>query len=192
MYRKFEMKTMRRPLDLESVLFDLGKSDLREASKAELDSLVSLLSLDWPNVVIELRSHTDLRGSDTLNTRLSFDRAQSCVDYLVSQGINPDRLVAVGMASTEPKILEDTEDGLPAGELNQNYISNLKSKKLREVAHQKNRRTDFKVLSGDFKEWLDKNPSLENDERTIQRALIDQKGQVIPTDSKGNFIQQIN
>ena len=42
MYRKFEMKTMRRPLDLTSVLFDLGKSDLREASKAELDSLVSL------------------------------------------------------------------------------------------------------------------------------------------------------
>ncbi|MBE37701.1 MAG: hypothetical protein CMP50_03485 [Flavobacteriales bacterium] len=192
MYRKFEMKTMRRPLDLKSVLFDLGKSDLREASKEELDSLVSLLSLDWPNVVIELRSHTDLRGSDTLNTRLSFDRAQSCVDYLVSQGINPDRLVAVGMASTEPKILEESEDGLPAGELNKQYISNLKSKKLRELAHQKNRRTDFKVLSGDFKEWLDKNPNLGNDERTIQRALIDQKGQVIPTDSKGNFIQQIN
>ncbi|MBF25956.1 MAG: hypothetical protein CMP49_05535 [Flavobacteriales bacterium] len=192
MYRKFEMKTMRRPLVLKSVLFDLGKSDLREASKNELDSLVSLLNNDWPNVVIELRSHTDIRGSDTLNARLSFDRAQSCVDYLVEQGVNPARLVPLGMASTEPVILEESEDNLPVGELNANYIANLKSKKLREIAHQKNRRTDFKVLDSNLDDWLKKNPNLKDENDKIQRALIDKEGNVIPTDSKGNFIEQIN
>tara|TARA_B100001250_G_scaffold189598_1_gene162862 strand:+ start:6717 stop:9017 length:2301 start_codon:yes stop_codon:yes gene_type:complete len=192
MYRKFEMVTTRRPLVLKSVLFDLGKSDLRNSSKAELDSLASKLNLDWPNVVIELRSHTDLRGSDTLNTRLSFDRAQSCVDYLVDQGVNPDRLVAVGMASSEPKMLLTAEDGLSTGLLDKDYISSLKSKKLKEIAHQKNRRTDFKVINSDFKDWLEKNPNLGDNEKTIQRAIIDQKGQVIPMDSNGNFIQQLN
>jgi outer membrane protein OmpA-like peptidoglycan-associated protein len=192
MYRKFEMVTTRRPLELKSVLFDLGKSDLRESSKAELDSLASKLNLDWPNVVIELRSHTDLRGSDTLNHRLSFDRAQSCVDYLVQQGVNSDRLVAVGMASSEPKVLVSSENGLPPGILDQNYISSLNSNKLRELAHQENRRTDFKVIHSDFEDWLEKNPNLGDNEKTIQRAIIDQRGQVIPTDSKGNFIQQLN
>ena len=192
MYRKFEMVTTRRPLVLNSVLFDLGKSDLRDSSKAELDSLASKLNLDWPNVVIELRSHTDFRGSDTLNTRLSFDRAKSCVDYLVEQGVNPDRLVAVGMASSEPKVLVENEDGLLPGSLNKEYISSLKSKLLKETAHQKNRRTDFKVIDIDFKDWLEKNPNMGENEKTIQRAIIDKEGQVIPTDSNGNFIQQLN
>ena len=61
-----------------------------------------------------------------------------------------------------------------------------------ETAHQKNRRTDFKILSDNFEDWLDKNPSLGENERNIQRAIIDQKGAVIPTDAKGNFIQQVN
>jgi outer membrane protein OmpA-like peptidoglycan-associated protein len=102
---------------LKSVLFDLGKSDLRDASKKELDSLASLLNNDWPNVVIELRSHTDLRGSDTLNNRLSFDRALSCVNYLVEKGVDSQRLVPVGMADTEPVVLDNDELGLSAGVL---------------------------------------------------------------------------
>ena len=61
-----------------------------------------------------------------------------------------------------------------------------------ETAHQKNRRTDFKILSDNFEDWLDKNPGLGENERNIQRAIIDQKGAVIPTDAKGNFIQQVN
>ena len=135
-------------------LFDLGKSDLRETSMQELDSLASLLNNDWPNVVVELRSHTDLRGSDTLNSRLSFDRAKSCVDYLVEKGVSRDRLVPLGMASNEPVVLDESEDGIPAGELNKEYIFKLKTNKQKEYAHQRNRRTDFKILSDDFQEWI--------------------------------------
>ena len=191
MYREFEMRTMRRPLVLKSVLFDLGKYDLREESKEELDSLASLLNNDWPNVVVELRSHTDLRGSDTLNIRLSYDRAKSCVDYLVEKGVNPDRLVPIGMASTEPVVLEEVEGGLNPGTLNKDYIFKLRSKRQQEYAHQRNRRTDFKVLSDDFEQWLKDNPN-QGEEKGPQRAMINEKGNVIPLDAKGNFIQQIN
>ena len=188
-----EMRTMRRPLVLNSVLFDLGKSDLREESMEELDSLASLLSNDWPNVVVELRSHTDFRGSDTLNTRLSYDRALSCVNYLVSKGIDSRRLIAVGMADTEPKVLEATVLGLPPGELNRDYIISLKKKRLQELAHQKNRRTDFKVLSDDFKDWLNKNPNIAKNNNAVKDASIDKDGKVIPMKkSTGNFIQQVN
>jgi len=193
-YREFKMQTMRRPLVLKSVLFDLGKSDLRETSKQELDSLASLLDNDWPTVVVELRSHTDLRGSDTLNNRLSFDRAQSCVDYLVEKGVDRDRLVPLGMASTEPVVIEDTEGGVPPGEFTKSYISQLKSKYQKEYAHQRNRRTDFKVLSDNFDQWIKENPDFgkNNQMQGPQRAMINEKGDVIPMDAKGNFVQQIN
>ena len=194
MYRgPIEMRTMRRPLVLKSVLFDLGKSDLRDASKEELDSLASLLNNDWPNVVIELRSHTDLRGSDTLNNRLSFDRALSCVNYLVEKGVDPQRLVPVGMADTEPVVLDNDESGLVAGVLSEEYILQLKTDKLRNIAHQKNRRTDFKVLSDDVKKWLRDNPDIKGDKKVIKNAIIEDDGKVIPIKKEtGNFIQQID
>ncbi|MAQ47568.1 MAG: hypothetical protein CMD27_01650 [Flavobacteriales bacterium] len=188
-----EMRTMRRPLVLNSVLFDLGKSDLREESMEELDSLASLLNNDWPNVVVELRSHTDFRGSDTLNTRLSYDRALSCVNYLVSKGVDSRRLIAVGMADTEPTVLDEAKFGLPKGELNRDYIIGLKQKKLQELAHQKNRRTDFKILSDDFKDWLNKNPNIGKNNNAVKDASIDKDGKVVPMKkSTGNFIQQLN
>ena len=127
------------------------------------------------------------------NHILSQKRADACINYLIDNGIDSNRLSAKGMGESEPYIIEVKNGKLKPGDvLTKQYIDSMKRRKSREEAHQYNRRTDFKVLSGDFKEWLDKNPSLGNDERTIQRALIDQKGQVIPTDSKGNFIQQIN
>ena len=190
-----EMVTMRRPLVLKSVLFDLGKSDLRESSRQELDSLASLLNNDWPDVVVELRSHTDLRGSDTLNQRLSNDRALSCVNYLVEQGVDAQRLVHRGMASSEPVKLDDTDDGLPIGVLNEDYISKLQSKKLKEKAHQKNRRTDFKVLSNDFKQWIKENPNTGDDKqmKPVKDAAINDKGEVVPIKkTTGNFLQQTN
>ncbi|MDC0189422.1 OmpA family protein [Flavobacteriales bacterium] len=199
MYRgPIEMRTMRRPLVLKSVLFDTGKSDLRDESKEELDSLASLLTKDWSKVVVELRSHTDFRGSDTLNTRLSYDRALSCVEYLVEKGVDSRRLVPVGMASLEPVVLEEAEFNLPVGVLDKEYILNLKNKKSINYAHQKNRRTDFKVLSDNFNNWIKENPiDLEIESSPIKRATIDEEGKVEPLDNtinkkKGNYIQEVN
>ena len=173
-------KTSRRPMVLRSVEFDLNKFDLRPEGMEELDSLADLLIHDWPNVVIELRSHTDFRGSQETNLPLSQNRAQSCVDYLVEQGVSVERLVPIGMSDTEPKILSNDSDidmkGLLAGVLNKDYINALKSNKLKETAHQMNRRTDFKIISYDFDEYLKEN---ENKESPVINRIIDENGDLI-------------
>ncbi len=170
------LETSRRPMVLRSVEFDLNKFDLRSEGMQELDSLADLLIHDYPNVVVELRSHTDFRGSQELNVPLSQNRAQSCVDYLVEKGVSVDRLVAIGMSDSEPKILNTEENGLSAGVLSKDYINSLKSNRLKEAAHQMNRRTDFKIISEDLEDWLkEKN----QDNSPVQQGVLDEDGNLI-------------
>ena len=169
-------KTSRRPMVLRSVEFDLNKFDLRPEGMEELDSLADLLIHGWPDVVIELRSHTDFRGTQETNFPLSQNRAQSCVDYLVEKGVPVERLVPIGMSDTEPKNLDIDIKGLLAGVLNKDYISALKSNNLKEIAHQMNRRTDFKIISYDFDEYLKEN---ENKESPVINRIIDENGDLI-------------
>lgn len=118
---------------LKNIFYDYNKATLRKQSINELDRLVKLLN-DNPTLKIELSAHTDSRGSDSYNLDLSERRAQSCVDYLVSKGIAPSRLVAKGYGEKEP-IFTDAE------------IAKLKTKEEKEEAHQQNRRTEFKILA---------------------------------------------
>ena len=76
---------------------------------------------------------------------MSQRRAQSCVDYLIKEkGVHKDRIVAKGMGESEPiKMADGTE-------LNKKHIDALPTAAEKDVAHQRNRRTDFKVLSNDF------------------------------------------
>jgi peptidoglycan-associated lipoprotein len=119
-----------------AVLYDLGKATLREESKDSLDFLYKTL-IDNPTIVIELSAHTDSRAADNFNLKLSDARAKSCVDYLISKGIPAARLVPKGYGETK-LLVKDAE------------INKLKSKEEQEAAHQKNRRTVFKVLRWDF------------------------------------------
>ena len=167
--RYVQMKSTRRPIILPEVQYDLGKATLREAGKKALDGLADLLTKDHPEIVIELRSHTDVRGSKQLNKKLSEERAQSCVDYLVEQGVSPDRLIPVGRSYYEP--FEDEQ----GNKFTSKYISQLPIN-LQESAHQKNRRTDFKVLSTNLEDY---NKEIENKERPIQDAIIDEEGNLI-------------
>lgn len=101
--------------------------------------------IDNPTIVVQLRSHTDYRGSNRANEGLSQRRAQSCVNYLVNEkGIPADRLVAKGMGEYEPLRMAD---GVL---LDKAYIDALPTEEEREAAHQRNRRTDFKVLRTDY------------------------------------------
>ena len=165
----------------ENILYDLDKWDLRPESKVSLDGLVKTLN-DNPTIVIKIMSHTDTRSDDKYNLQLSQKRAQSVVNYLIEESIASDRLEAKGYG--EKKLL-----------INDAKIKKLNTEEEREAAHQKNRRTDFKVLSDDFKKWLKENPDLGGEEKAIQRASIDEEGKVIPTREEkptGNFLEQIN
>jgi peptidoglycan-associated lipoprotein len=120
---------------VENIYYDLDKWDIREDAAQELDKLVTMLE-DNPEIKIELSSHTDSRQTADYNLDLSKKRAQSAVDYIVSQGIDPDRLVARGYGESELLISDEEINELPTPEA-------------RERAHQRNRRTEFKILEFD-------------------------------------------
>jgi len=144
-----------KPIELPNILYDLAKWDLRPESMVALDELVETLE-DNPNITIELMSHTDVRPFRAMsNLELSQNRAQSVVDYLISKGIASDRLKARGYGPDVPRVVDDKISGqysfLQVGDtLSKEYIEKLPNDQDREIAHQLNRRTEFRVLSSDY------------------------------------------
>lgn len=126
-------------VNLPSVIYDVDRFELLDASKDSLEIAYQTL-VDNPTLVVELRSHTDARPTRRYkggNMELSQLRAQSCVNYLIERGIDPARMVPVGRGAEEPLVTMD-------------QIKKMATKEEQEAAHQRNRRTDFKVLRSDF------------------------------------------
>ena len=141
---------VKKEVILPRIEYDFNKFDLRPQSIADLDLLAETLK-DNLNVVIELKSHTDYIGSDAQNNKLSQQRADACVAYLISQGIDAGQLVARGMGEKEPFVIENKDGRLKEGDvLTEKYIKKIKFKKNKEKANQYNRRTSFKVLREDY------------------------------------------
>ena len=143
-----------RPIELPNILYDFGKWDLRPESMVSLDKLVETL-FDNPNVTIELMSHTDSRDTEEYNQNLSQKRAQVVVQYLIDKGIEPDRLMAKGYGESTPKVVDavitSQNPFLKAGTvLSEQYINTLANDEQKEIAHQINRRTEFRVLKTDY------------------------------------------
>lgn len=142
------------PIELPEILYEFARWELLPQYKDSLNGLINTLK-DNPDIVIELVSHTDSRGTHELNDTLSQRRAQTVVDYLVEKGIAPQRMVAVGYGKRVPRTIENTivRDGFTftAGTvLTEEYINRLPSEQHRDVAHQLNRRTEFRVLDEDY------------------------------------------
>jgi len=142
-------------LSNSDVFYDFAKWDLRPEAMVSLDQLIETLN-DNPTVTIELMSHTDSRGSDEDNMELSQKRAQSVVDYLILKGIDPVRLSAKGYGESMPKVISkrtsEQYSFLREGvTLTESFINSLPTLEQREIAHQLNRRTEFRVLRTDYK-----------------------------------------
>ena len=141
---------VKKEIILPKIEYDFAKWNLRDKSISDLNMLAEALK-DNPNVVIELKSHTDFIGNNNSNQRLSQKRADACVEYLVSIGINSGQLVAVGAGENEPFVIEVKDGRFKEGDvLTESYIRKIKFKKNKNKAHQYNRRTSFKVLSEDY------------------------------------------
>lgn len=95
---------------LEDCNFETGKSNLEAESYAVLDELVAFLNRK-DDVRIEIGGHTDNVGKPAANLKLSLDRANVVMDYLISKGINPSRLEAKGYGMTVPVADNKTADG---------------------------------------------------------------------------------
>ena len=111
---------------LENIFYDLNKSTLRPESMASLDKLADFILKN--DLTIELSAHTDSRGSATYNQKLSQARAQSCVDYLITKGVQTSKIKAKGYG--EAQLVNKCKDGV----------------KCTEEEHQDNRRTEVKIL----------------------------------------------
>lgn len=120
-------------IEISGIEYDFNKATLRPKSMEILDKIVDLLKIN-DNLTIELSSHTDSRGNDAYNMKLSQERAQSCVNYLLSKGIPKDKVIANGYGETRPIVLQADIDKMVD-----------KSPEF-EAAHQKNRRTAFRVI----------------------------------------------
>lgn len=146
---QFALPSISAPVIIENVFYDFDKATLREESTSALDKLVTMLN-DNPNITIELSAHTDFRGSDAYNKRLSQLRAESCVNYLINHGIAKERLTPVGYGEEHPKKvrkkLTEKITWLKENDvLNEEFINKLDDAK-KEICNQLNRRTEFVVL----------------------------------------------
>lgn len=108
---------------LKNIFFDFNQFDLRPESQVELDKVVQLMR-DNPTLRIQINGHTDNIGKAAENLKLSENRAQEVVNYLIQKGIQPDRLAFKGFGATVPVAPNDTEEN-----------------------RAKNRRTELKVIS---------------------------------------------
>ena len=125
-------------IPLPQVLYEVDRFDLTQAGKDSLETLFTTLT-ENPTIIIELRSHTDSRSTSRYrggNMELSQKRARCCVNFLVTKGIDPVRMVPVGKGATEPVVTD-------------NAIKAMMTREEQEAAHQKNRRTDFTVIGFD-------------------------------------------
>jgi peptidoglycan-associated lipoprotein len=127
-YRDLELDKIftKKDIVIPNIYYDLDKATLRPESQVVLDSILIFFN-DNKDLIIEIGSHTDSRGSDAYNLKLSQARAQSVVDYLILKGVAKDRLVAVGYGET--KLVNKCTNGIDCTEEEQ----------------QKNRRTTFRI-----------------------------------------------
>ena len=112
---------------VNNIYYDFDKWFIREDAKPALDNLVRIMQEN--PITVELSSHTDCRGSDAYNMKLSQKRAQAAVDYIIEHGVDTTRITAKGYGESMP--VNDCVDGV----------------KCTEDEYQANRRTEFKIIS---------------------------------------------
>jgi len=121
-----EAIVMNQAVTLNNIYYDSGKSTIRQDAIPELENLVSLLNNN-PGISVTICSFTDSRGKDSQNLELSQRRAKSVVDYLISRGVNANRLISKGLGESE--LINECANDVPCT----------------DEQHQANRRTVFKV-----------------------------------------------
>jgi len=118
------------PLGIKEIYFDFDKYNIRPDAEVELQKVVQFLKIN-PSVSIDVRSHTDSRGNDAYNMRLSDNRAKSTVQYIIDQGIEASRISGRGYGESQ---------------LRNNCTNGVKCSK---EAHQLNRRSEFVIVKTD-------------------------------------------
>ncbi len=94
-----------------NIYYEFDSSSLTEQAKNKIDTTIFKILQETPDIIVELSSHTDSKGSDEYNKELSQRRAQSVVNYLQNKGIDKKRLRAKGYGESKPIATNETEEG---------------------------------------------------------------------------------
>lgn len=119
-------------IEINPIYFDLAKATIRSDAAIELDKIVSVMN-KYPNMKVELGSHTDCRSSAASNQKLSDRRAKASADYIKSKITEPNRISGVGYGESKLKVNCPCEGKVKSD--------------CPEEEHQKNRRTEFIIIS---------------------------------------------
>ena len=129
-----------QPITVDNIYYQFNQTKLSEESKRAIDSTLLRLLMKHPEIIVEIRSHTDDIGDSKTNLNLSEKRAKNVLKYLVEKGINESRLRAKGFGESEPVAPNQLPDGKDNPE-----------------GRQKNRRTEFKIIGLDITHENDEN-----------------------------------
>ena len=115
-------------LQIENIYFDYNKANIRKDAAEQLAKIVSIMK-EYPTMIVDVRLHTDSRGSDKYNLALSQRRAKSTVKWIISHGIKKNRITGKGYGETQ--LVNDCGNDVPCT----------------EEQHQANRRSEFIIIS---------------------------------------------
>ncbi|MCU4163505.1 OmpA family protein [Carboxylicivirga caseinilyticus] len=158
--KEFEFEVPMMPMEdaivFQNIYFQNGKYELNNDSKQELDRLVAILDMNQ-NIVLDIAAHASGEGDETESIVLSQKRAEAVMNYLLSKGVKTQRLSAKGLGDSQPvKVdakLAEKYDFLTEGtELTEVNINRIKGSSNKRVAHEINRRIEFKVKKDDDSE----------------------------------------
>ena len=178
---QFPLASITAPVLIDNIFYDFDKATLRPESTVALDELIKLLN-ENPNVTIELSAHCDYFGRDEYNKRLSQQRAESVVTYLIEHGIAADRLSPVGYGEERPKTVRKkmTEKYPFLKEndvLTEEFIKTLPEDQ-QEICNQINRRTEFIVLRTTYGMFDKKNTPVPESPSSEQEPKQEQKTEI--------------
>jgi len=118
-----------KPIVIKNIYYEFDKAGLTESSKITIDTTLLVILEKNPEIIIEIGSHTDSRGTNKYNQSLSQRRAESVVQYLIGKGLDKSRLQAKGYGETQFLVPNENEDGTDS-----------------EEGRALNRRTEFKIV----------------------------------------------
>ena len=121
-------KDIGKIIEIEKIYFDLDKANIRPDAAIELSKIVSVLKR-YPDVSIEIGSHTDSRASKAYNQKLSQNRALAARNWMIDKGINAERITAKGYG--ESQLVNGCKDNIECT----------------EEEHQQNRRSEFIITA---------------------------------------------
>jgi outer membrane protein OmpA-like peptidoglycan-associated protein len=159
-------------IELPNIYYNFNDASIRPDAQADLNSLADFL-INYPATEIELISHTDSRGNDRYNNRLSQRRAENAVDFLIKKGINRNRLVPNGYGESQLR----------------NHCNDFST--CSEEDHQYNRRTEVKITKMDAPitiSFINNLPSYISEAPASTKSKEPNKTHISPSDPSSTVI----